>query len=117
VSESFRDRLPSVLPRVREIIESTDERCFDELICFAGSALRRQGLRSCLESVPRADISALGMRDGTLAGPLLDAVAEVVQSAHISRLLLVTDGGFDEPLQAVRQRVRSEIKLDVAVVP
>ena len=89
----------------------------DEFICFAGSALKRQGLRSCLESVPSQDTSALGMQGGTLAGPLLDAVAEVLQRARVSRLLLVTDGGFDEPLETVLQRVRSEMKLDVTVIP
>ena len=57
------------------------------------------------------------MQDGTLAGPLLVAVAEVAQSARISRLLLVTDGGFDEPLEIVLQHVRSELNLDVTVVP
>jgi hypothetical protein len=57
------------------------------------------------------------MQDGTLAGPLLVAVAEVAQSARISRLLSVTDGGFDEPLEIVLQHVRSELNLDVTVVP
>jgi hypothetical protein len=117
VSQSFRDRLPSVLPHIREIVDSTEERCLDEFICFAGSALKTRRLRSRLESISSQGASSLGMQDGTLAGPLLDAVAEVAQSARISRLLLVTDGGFDEPLETVLQHIRSELNLDVTVVP
>jgi hypothetical protein len=117
VSKSFWDHLPSVLAQVRQMVDDPEERCLEEFICFGGSARKLQGLRSFLEFFPKQDVASLGVEDGTRADPLVDAVSESVRHSTIRRVLLVTDGSFDKPIDAVVQHLRSEMRLEVALLP
>jgi len=112
VSQSFASNLDSVLPRIQSYIEKREEGFLDEVLWFAGNAARRKGLRSALASCGPYIASSVGLEDGTKAGPLLEAIARVIQDTGITHVLLVTDGGFDVPFDSLIQQLR---KMDLHV--
>jgi hypothetical protein len=116
VSQSFRPHLPYILPGLLRTLDGENGRWLDEVVCFAGSAIRKKGLRGFLESGDGLDTSSLGLNEGTNAEPLVQAVAGVVQESGANRIILVTDGVFDLPLDALIQRFRSEMSVAVDII-
>ncbi len=116
ISQSFLPHLQSVLPAVVGALEQGNGQWLDDFVCFAGSAVRRTGLRAWLNSDSTAELSSLGLDEGTKIEPLIQVIFEVVQGTGINRIVLVTDGVFDVPLDVLIQRLRSEMNVSVEII-
>jgi hypothetical protein len=117
-SGSFVATLPSVLPRVTELLDDCEQEILDEFVCFAGTAVRKNHLRSWLADPTESHTaSSLGIGAGTNASPLIDAVNAAVRDSDVTRVVLVTDGAFDIPLDSVLHKLHDEMQLEVLVMP
>lgn len=87
-----------------------------ECICFAGNTVILSSFNQWQSAITRDLPEPDGLVDGTVSGPLIQAIAEFTKRIPIMEVILVTDGQFDVPFETVVERIRREGNVSVNVV-
>lgn len=116
LSVSFSSNLSAALSRFRKEVNTNvpGETYLDEFVCFAGSAKIMRGLSSWL-SGSQEDIHEMELTPGTAWEPLFRTITEVVRDTPVTSIVLITDGGFDVPLDSAMRGLEEKLKVNVRV--
>lgn len=116
LSESFSSNLAAALSRFREEANADEsgETYLNEFVCFAGSVKTQLGFSSWLSGA-QEHIQKPELVPGTSWAPLLQTISGVIKSSHITKILLITDGGFDVPLDSAIKRLEEDFNVSVRV--
>jgi hypothetical protein len=114
-SSSFANRRDSALQALRNrlIASGEDDRLVDEYICFAGNAVRIESMTTWLMggSLQDPDLQA-----GTSFDALYEVISSFAEVVKLERVILVTDGEFDIPLEIGKKRLENDLGLDVQLI-
>jgi hypothetical protein len=115
LSSSFADRRDGALQelRIRLRASGEEDRFVEEYVCFAGNAVLVSGITTWLTNGRLEDPSLNG---GTSFAPLYEVISKVVKAARVQKVVLVTDGEFDIPLELVKTRIENDLSVGVEVI-
>lgn len=114
-SSSFANRRDNALQtlRTRLIASGEDHRLFDEYVCFAGNAVRIKSPRTWLMG---GSFQSGELQAGTSFDSLYEVISSFAEAVKLERVILVTDGEFDIPLEIGKKRLENDFGLDVEVI-
>jgi hypothetical protein len=113
-SSSFADRRDGALQRLRGRVRASGEECrfVKEYVCFAGNAVSVRATQTWLTDGTLEDP---GVKGGTSFAPLYRVIGKVVKALRVQRVVLVTDGEFDIPLEVAKTRLENDLSAVVEV--
>lgn len=114
LSSSFADRRAGALQELRTRLRASGEehRFVEECVCFAGNAVSVRGTTTWLTHGMLEDP---GLKGGTSFAPLYGVIANAVTAARVQKVVLVTDGEFDIPLELAKTRLKDDLGVVVEV--
>ena len=114
-SSSFADRRDGALQELWSRLRASGEeqRFVEEYIYFAGNAV---SIRSTTSWLTHETLEDMGLKGGTSFAPLYAVIATWIKSTRVEKVVLVTDGKFDIPLELATTRLTEDFGVTVEVL-